>query len=139
MLLKKDLKPKINSSSDIRFQDSYKSLTTNSSCVYAQSCPAVCDPMDYNLPGSFVLGIIQTRLLEWVAISSSRESCPPRDGTCSSCLSCIDRQILNPVQCLGKSVTKNLQQPCQHIQDFSHIHFIKHLFSQNQTHFIAPR
>ena len=73
---KRVLKPKLNPSWDIRFQNSSKSLITNSSCVYAQSCPALCDPMDYNLPGSFVLGIIQTRILEWVAISFSKSSLP---------------------------------------------------------------
>ena len=96
------LKPKINPSWDIRFQDSSKSLVTNSSCVYARSCPTLCDPMDYNLPGSFVLEIIQTRILEWIAISSSRESSPPRDGTCISCLSCIYRWMLYPCSAWDK-------------------------------------
>ena len=40
----------------------------------AQSCPALCDPMDCSLPGSSVHGISQARLLEWVAISFSRGS-----------------------------------------------------------------
>ena len=34
----------------------------------AQSCPTLCDPMDCSLPGSSVLGILQARILEWVAI-----------------------------------------------------------------------
>ena len=37
-----------------------------------QSCLTLCDPMDYSLPGSSVHGIFQARILEWVAISSSR-------------------------------------------------------------------
>ncbi|CAI9158321.1 unnamed protein product [Rangifer tarandus platyrhynchus] len=37
----------------------------------AQSCPTLCDPMDCSLPGSFVHGIFQARILEWVAISFS--------------------------------------------------------------------
>ena len=44
-------------------------------CVRAkslQSCPTVCEPMDCSPPGSSVLGILQARILEWVAISSSR-------------------------------------------------------------------
>ena len=41
--------------------------------------------------GSFVHGIFQTRIMEWVAISSSRESSRPRDETC---VSCIARQFL---------------------------------------------
>ena len=68
---KRVLKPKLNPS-----WDSSKSLITNPSCVYAQSCPALCDPMDYSPPGAFVLGIIQTRILEWVAISFSKSSLP---------------------------------------------------------------
>jgi len=42
--------------------------------LVAQSCLTVCDPMDYNLPGSSVQGIRQARILEWVAISFSRGS-----------------------------------------------------------------
>ena len=45
--------------------------------------------MDYSLPGSAVHGIIQARILEWVAISSSRGSSRPRDWTHVSCISCI--------------------------------------------------
>ena len=37
-----------------------------------QSCLTLCDPMDYSPPGSAVNGISQARILEWVAISSSR-------------------------------------------------------------------
>ena len=44
-----------------------------------RSCPTPCDPMDYRLPGSSVHGIFQARILEWVAISFSRESSQPRD------------------------------------------------------------
>ena len=38
----------------------------------AQSCPALCGLMDSNPPGSSVHGILQARILEWGAISSSR-------------------------------------------------------------------
>ena len=47
----------------------------------AQSCPTLCDSMDYSLPRSSVHGIFQTRVLEWVAISFSRGSSQPRDTT----------------------------------------------------------
>ena len=40
-----------------------------------------------------VHGIFQARILEWVAISNSRESPQPRDQTCVSCVSCTGRQI----------------------------------------------
>ena len=48
-------------------------------CLVAQSCPTLCDPTDYDPPGSSVHGISQERILEWVAISFSRGSSPPRD------------------------------------------------------------
>ena len=51
-----------------------------------KSCLTLCDPMDYNLPGSSVHGILQARILEWVAISSSRGSSWPRDRTWVSCI-----------------------------------------------------
>ena len=62
--------------------------------MHAQSCPTLCNSMDCSLPGSSVHGILQARILEWVAISSSRESFWPRDRTCVSCISCVGRQIL---------------------------------------------
>ena len=45
----------------------------------AQLCLTVCNPMDHNLPGSSVHGVLQARTLEWVAISYSRGSSPVRD------------------------------------------------------------
>ena len=43
-------------------------------CVLVvQSCLTVCDPMDCSSPGSSVYGILQIRILEWVAIPSSRD------------------------------------------------------------------
>ena len=58
-------------------------------CVYdksLQSWLTLCDPMDCSLPGSSVHGILQARILEWVAMSSSRRSSWPRDQTQVSCL-----------------------------------------------------
>ena len=48
-------------------------------CLVAQLCPSLCDPMDCILPGSSVHGILQARILEWVAILFSRGSSQPRD------------------------------------------------------------
>ena len=41
--------------------------------LVAQSGPILCDPMDCSLPGSFVQGIFQARILEWVDISFSNK------------------------------------------------------------------
>ena len=46
-----------------------------------QSCPTPCNPIDYSLQGFSVYGIVQARVLEWVAISFSRGSSLPRDRT----------------------------------------------------------
>ena len=46
-----------------------------------KSCSTLCNPMDCGLLGFSVLGISQTRILEWVAIFFSRESPCPRDWT----------------------------------------------------------
>ena len=37
----------------------------------AQSCPTLCDPMDYSLQGFSIHGVFQARVLEWVTISFS--------------------------------------------------------------------
>ena len=49
--------------------------------LVAQLCPTLCDAMDCSLPGSSVHGLLQARILEWVAISFSRGSSQPRDQT----------------------------------------------------------
>ena len=46
-----------------------------------QSCPTLGDPMHGSLPSSSVHGILQARILAWVAISFSRGSSRPRDRT----------------------------------------------------------
>ena len=58
-----------------------------------QSCQTLCDPMDCSPPGSSVHGVLQARILEWVAVPSSRGSSWPRDRTHVSWVSCIGRQI----------------------------------------------
>ena len=50
-------------------------------CSAPQSCLTLCDSMDRSLPGSSAHGIFQARILELVAISSSRGSSQPRDGS----------------------------------------------------------
>ena len=67
----------------------------------AQSCPTLCDPMDYSLPGSSVHGIFQAIVLEWIAISFSRGSSRPRNWTPVSCI--VDRH--STVWATGKSQT----------------------------------
>ena len=49
--------------------------------LVAKSCLTLCNPIDCSPPGSTVHGILQARMLEWVAISFSRGSSQPRDQT----------------------------------------------------------
>ena len=53
------------------------------------SCPTLCDPMVYSPPGFSVHGIFQARILELVAISSSRGSSRPRNWNCVSNYVCV--------------------------------------------------
>ena len=54
--------------------------------IVAQSCLTPYDPIDCILPGSYVPGIFQAKILECVAIPFSRGSSWPRDRTCVSCI-----------------------------------------------------
>ena len=79
----------------LRMEQSFqeiRSMTLVFTCVYAQSlqsCPILCSPVDCSPPGSPVQGILQARILEWVAVPSCRGSCQTRDQTQVFCGSCI--------------------------------------------------
>ena len=62
--------------------------------LVAQLCLTLCNPMDCSPPGFSVHGILQARILKWVAMLSSRGSPWSRDQTCISYVSCIARQVL---------------------------------------------
>ena len=63
-------------------------------CLVAKHVQLFCDPIDCSPPSSSVHEISPARILESVAISSSKGSSRPRDRTQVSCVSCIVRQIL---------------------------------------------
>ena len=70
-------------------------------CFVDQSCPTLCDPMDCSPPGSSVHGILQPRILEWAAISSSRGMFPnqgpnPRLLHCRRILYCLNCRVSPP-------------------------------------------
>ena len=54
-----------------------------------QLCLTLCDSMDCSPLGSSVHGILQARILEWIAMLFSRGSSQPRDRTCVNYVSCI--------------------------------------------------
>ena len=70
-------------SSSLNSDFSALSSVYKSTCMwlFTQLCPILCDAMDCSLPGSSVHGILQARILEWVAMPSSRGSSQPRDRT----------------------------------------------------------
>ena len=74
-------------------------------CAQVQQCvarnsprafqgPTLCDPMDCSLPGSYVHGIFQARILEWVTVSSSRDLPDLGIEPTLGYASCIGRQVL---------------------------------------------
>ena len=70
-------------------------------CVLvAQSCLTLCDPIDCSPPDFSVHGILQTSVLEWIAIPFSRGTSQPRDWTLVSCVSCT----LFTIWAIGKSL-----------------------------------
>ena len=68
--------------------------SSSSSGKLLHSCSILCNPMDSSLPGSSVHGILQARILEWVALPSSRGSSRTSDWTHVSYASCIGRWVL---------------------------------------------
>jgi len=84
-------------------------------CVCAkslQSCLTVCYPMDCSPPGSSVHGILQARILEWVAMPCSRGSSQPRNQTQVSYDSCTGRQILHHWRHVLVSTLRNPHGVC---------------------------
>ena len=63
-----------------RWINRHRNSDTNC-CLVVKSCPTLCDPMDCSPPSSSVHGILQARILEWLAVSFSRGSSQPRDRT----------------------------------------------------------
>ena len=84
--------PKITTLSD--FWKFCPRIFYNIAFVCAQSCQTLCDPMDCS-PASFLCSWDFARILEWVAISSSRGSCRPRDLTHISWISCLGSFFTN--------------------------------------------
>ena len=76
-------------------------MKVKSESEVAQSCSTLCNPVVCSPPGFSVHGILQARILEWVAVSSSRGSSRPKDQTIISGVYCFGRQILLPLSHLG--------------------------------------
>ena len=82
-------------------------------CVCMQSplsYMTLCDPLVCSPPASSVHGVSQARILEWVAMPSSRGSSQPRDWTYVSCFSCIAGRFFT-AESLGKTNRTKNKQP----------------------------
>ena len=95
--------------------------------LVAHSCPTLCNSMDCSPPGSSVRGISQARILEWVAMSSSRGSSRPRDPSRSPALQ-TDSELSEP--CRGQEVISKSVLPLLCIIILGKtLHFSEPLFS----------
>ena len=95
-------------------------------CTCTQLCLTLCGLMDCIPPGFSVHGILQARILEWVATAFSGGSSRPRDRTRSSHVSCTGRQILDHSRHLGSPDLLPTQVPL-------HSSLPDHAFFQLQT------
>ena len=90
----------------------------------SQSCLTLCSPMDYSLPDSSVHGIHKTRILDWVAISSSRGNFQTQ-GSNPGLLHCRDSLPSEP---LTKHMYRFMQPfPNQDIDWFHHPQNLAHV------------
>ena len=113
-----------------------KLYTAEPMCMHAQSLSHVwlCNPMDCSPPGFSVPGILQARVLEWVAISSSRGSSWPRDRTW---VSCTGRRIL--YHCTTKHPhIYTSSHPC-HLFKTDSIFFTKLIFYHEYVNIVLMR
>ena len=98
----------------------------------AQSRLTLCDPMDCSPPGSPVHGILQARILEWVAMPSSGGSSQPRHQTQVSCVAC-DSLPSEPYLCLVlSSVSAAVHQVLPHtcaVQPLAKVLWVTHVDS----------
>ena len=94
-------------------------------CSAIQLSLTLWDSMDCSPPGSSVHEIFQARILEWVAMLSSRGSSQHRDRTCVSCISYIGRQILYQLSCLvqHKVICVSSWVCFSHVEKYSTISF----------------
>ena len=91
-----------------------------------QSCPAFCNLMDPSPPGSSVHGILQARILEWVALPSFRGSSWPRDWTHISCDSCIAGMLI---------IAEQLQKPMSiYLSICVSMYVFIHTYTHTHTH-----
>ena len=87
----------LTSSSNGRDRELLSAVTTwhDVLCLVTLLCLTLCSPMDCNLPGTSVHGILQARIMEWAAMPSSRGSSQPRDLYTSKSILYTSKPIQN--------------------------------------------
>ena len=118
----------------------YLSLCMYKKVLVNQSCPTLCYPMDCSPPGSSVQGILQARILEWVAIPFSKGSSQHRVKPRSPPLQAECLPSEPPFIC--HSVTKSCPTLCDPIDysmpDFPVLHSLQDFVSrQNHVHSVS--
>ena len=78
--------------------------------LVAQLCLILCDCMDCSQPGFSVHGILQARILEWIAIPFSRGTSPPRDRNLDFLISGRFFTVWAPREALMKASKSNLEE-----------------------------
>ena len=68
------------------FSKQHQSTNVNVNVLVAQSCPTLCESMDLSSPGSSIHGILQAKVLEWVARLSPKDLPDPGIGLASPAL-----------------------------------------------------
>ena len=89
-------------------------MSAKCNCAQLQLCPTLCNPMNCSPLGFSVPGILQAKILEWVAMPYSRWSPRPRDWTGVTCVSCVSRQVL--YHCKGVCCC-SVAQSCPAVRD----------------------
>ena len=108
---KEEVKPSLFANDMTLYIKDSKMLPENYSCVLSHfSHVQLFEPMNCSLSGSSLRGILQARILEWVAFSFSKGSSQPRDWTRVSHVSCIVRCVLTTSKSPGKEKTTRTQQ-----------------------------
>ena len=80
-------------------------------CSVAQLCTTLWDPMNCSPPGSSVHGILQERIVEWVAMPSSRGPSQSKDQTSISCFSWVADRLFTAEPSLGTKLCPTLCDP----------------------------
>ena len=92
----------------------FSGLVCMCTCSVTQSCPTPCDPVDSSPPGSSVHGILQARILEWVATSFSGVSSQHRDWPRSISMQADSLPSESP----GEPLIMSAKDPLIQIQDY---------------------